>query len=200
MMPVQHTDHALMRKDSIVFAALTAVGAAAVVFGLSLIIFVQYHERAYVFLILGAGSFMGGIAGMIVGVHKVRAAFDYGLIAMGIVGLVVGLNYLTGEYGPQPNQAHGYLVITLSMSVLLVGLVVELVVFPKIGFAAYSSVFMVGVIGSIGLAALIVGTVCLAVLDYPGKGHFLLAVGSACLSGGIVWMIFAQGRASTSHG
>ena len=37
---------------------------------------------------------MGGLAGMIVVGQKVRAAFDYGLIAIGIVGMVVGLNYL----------------------------------------------------------------------------------------------------------
>ena len=199
-MSVQHTNHTLMQKEVIAFAVITAIGAAALAFGLTLIIFAHYHERAYMFLILGAGGFMGGLAGMIVVGQKVRAAFDYGLIAIGIVGMVVGLNYLIGEYGPKPNLAHGYLVITLSISAILVGLIVELVMLPKTGFAGFSNVIMVGVIGSIGLAALIVGTVFLAVLDYPGNGYILLALGAVCLMGGIVWVIFVQRRASTIRG
>lgn len=198
-MPVQQTNHYLARKETVLFAVLTAAGATAVMFGLSLIIFAHYHERAYVFLILGAGGFMGGIAGMVVVRQKARAAFDYGLTAMGIVGLVIGLNYLTGEYGPEPNLVRGYLVLTLGMSAVLLGLALEMLMLPGIGFVGFSSVFIVGVIGSIGLAALIVGTVCLALLDYPARGYFLLATGSVCLVGGIAWMICVQRKASTSQ-
>jgi hypothetical protein len=61
----QQTDHSLMRKEARTFAVITAVGAVALVLGLSLIIFAHYHERAYIFLILWAGGFMGGLAGMI---------------------------------------------------------------------------------------------------------------------------------------
>src|SRR2546429_9705803 len=102
-MSLQQSDHSLMQKKSMTFAVITIVGAAALMLGLALIIFAQYHERAYIFLVLGAGGFIGGIAGMIVVGQKVRAALDYGLIAMGIVGVVVGLNYMLGRYGPEPH-------------------------------------------------------------------------------------------------
>ena len=52
-MSVQHTNHTLMQKEVIAFAVITAIGAAALALGLALIIFANYHERAYMFLILG---------------------------------------------------------------------------------------------------------------------------------------------------
>jgi hypothetical protein len=199
-MPVEQPDQSLTQKETMKFAGITLVGAAGLLLGLALIIFAQYHERAYIFLIPGAGAFIGGIAGMIAVGRKARAASVYGLIAMGIVGMIVGLNYLIGSYGPSPNQAHGYLVITLSVLAILAGLIGGLVLQSRSGFAGLSSVIMLGVIGSIGLAALIVGTVLLAVLDYPGYAYFLLATGAICLIAGIVCGVFAQRRASTMHG
>ncbi len=193
-MSVQQSDNSLTHKESMTFAVITVVGAAALLLGLALIIFVQYHERAYIFLALGAGGIIGGIAGMIVVGQKARAASGYGLIAMGMVGIVVGLNYLIGSYGPEPNQAHGYLVISLSIIAILAGIIGGLVVQAKTGFAAFSSVIMLGVIGSIGIAALIVGTIFLAVLDYPGYAYFLLGIGVLFLIGGIVCGAFAQRR------
>ncbi len=193
-MSLQQSDHSLMQKKSMTFAVITVVGAAALLLGLALIIFAEYHERAYIFLVLGAGGFIGGIAGMIVVGQKARAAFSYGLIAMGIVGMVVGLNYLMGSYGPEPNLAHGYLVITVSTIAILAGIIGGVVVQSKTGFAGFSSVIMLGVIGSIGIAVLIVGTIFLVVLDYPGYAYFLLVIGAVCLIGGIVCGVFAQRR------
>jgi hypothetical protein len=199
-MSIERPDHSLIQKESLRFALITIVGAAALLLGLVLIIFAQLHERAYIFLVLGAGGFMGGIAGMIVVWQKVRAALDYGLIAIGIAGMVVGLNYLVSEYGPEPNLAHGYLAITLSIIAILAGMIGELVVQSKAGFVGFSSVIMLGVIGSIGIAMVIVGMIYLAVLDYPGNAYFLLAFGVVCLMGGIVWGIFAQRRVANIRG
>lgn len=189
---VEQTDPSLTQKEARVFAAMTILGAAAIGLGLALIVFAHYHERAYIFLILGAGGFMGGVAGMIVVGRSARAALDYALIAMGIVGMVVGLNYLIGEYGPGPAPDHGYLVIAVSVLAILVGLIRELVVLRKSGSAARTSVCIAGVVGSIGLAVGIVGTILLAVLDAPGYGLFLLASGVVCLIGGIAWMILGE--------
>jgi len=199
-MSIQQSDHSLTQKETRTFAIITVVGLAALLLGLALIIFAEYHERAYIFLVLGAGGIIGGIAGMIVIGQKVRAASGYGLIAMGIVSMVVGLNYLMGSYGTEPNLARGYLVITLSVIAILAGIIVGLVVQSKTGFAGFSSVIMLGVIGSIGIAALIVGTIFLAVLDYPAYAYFLLAIGTVCLVGGIVCGVFAQRRAPTIRG
>jgi hypothetical protein len=193
-MSVQQSEHSIAQKQTIIFTIITVIGAAAIMLGLALIIFAQYHERAYVFLGLGASGFIGGIAGIIVVGHKTRAALGYGVIAPGIVGILVGLNYLTGSYGPGPNLAHGNLVISLSSIVLLTGMVGALIVQPKAGIAAILSVFMLGVIGSIGIAALIAGTIYLVVLHYPGYAYLLLAIGAVCLTGGIVCGIFAQRR------
>jgi hypothetical protein len=193
-MSVQQSDHSSTQKEAKIFAFITGVGAAALLLGLALIIFAQYHERAYIFLILGAGAFIGGIAGMIVVRQKVWAASSYGLIAMGVVGMVVGLNYLIGSYGPGPNLAHGYLVISMSSIAILAGIIGGVVAQSKTGFAAFSSVIMLGVIGSIGIAAIIVGTIFLAVLDYTRHGYVLLALGAVCLVGGIVFGIVGKGR------
>lgn len=193
-MSVQQSDHSLTQKDSMIFAVITVVGAIVLMLGLALIIYANYHERAYILLDLGAGGVIGGIAGMIVVGQKARAASGYGLIAMGVVGIVAGLNYLIGSYGPGPNQAHGYLMITLSMIAILTGIIWGVVVQSRAGLAALSSVIMLGVIGSIGIASLIVGTIYLVVLDYPGFAYFLLSIGAVCLIGGIVCGIFAQSR------
>ena len=179
---------------------MTTLGAAALAFGLALIIFAHFHERAYIFLFVGAGGFLGGIAGMTVDGRSARAALDYGLISMGMVGMVVGLNYVTGEYGPGPAPAHGYLVIVLSVLAVLAGLIGELVVLRKAGGTARTSVFVAGVATSIGPAVCLVGTMLLAAHEYPAYGYFLLATGAACLIGGIAGMVFDQGRDAPPRG
>src|SRR5205085_11846657 len=114
-MSVQLSDHSLTQKQAITFAALSVFGAAALLLGLALIIYAHYHERAYVFLGLGTGSFIGGIAGIVVAGSKIKVALSYGVIALGVIGMIVGINYLTNSYGPAPNQTRGDIVIALSI-------------------------------------------------------------------------------------
>ena len=199
-MSVQQSDHSLTQKQSITFAAITVCGIAALLLGLALIIFAHYHERAYVFLGLGAAGFIGGLAGIVGAGSKVKAALSYGVIALGMMGIIVGLNYLTNSYGPHPNQARGDIVIALSIVTILAGIVGALFAQPKGGMASFSSVIMLGVIASLGIGELIVGTIYLVVLEYQGHAYPLLGTGAVCLLGGIAFGIFAQSRArSTSR-
>src|SRR5204863_1633167 len=99
---MQQFDRFLTQKQSLTLAAITVFGVAALLLGLALIIFAHYHERAYVFLGLGAAGFIGGIVGIVgmVGAgSRVKAALSYGVIATGMMGISVGLNYLTNIYG-----------------------------------------------------------------------------------------------------
>ena len=193
-MSMQQSDHLLIQKQSLLFAAIIIFGVAALLLGLALIIFAHYHERAYVFLGLGAAGFIGGIVGMVWVRSKIKAALSYGVIAIGMMGISVGLNYLTNIYGSAPNQAHGDIVIALSIPAILAGIVGALMLQPKGGIAAFSSVILLGVIASIGLVALIAGTISLVVLQDPGA-YPLLGAGAVCLIGGIACGIFTQSRA-----
>jgi hypothetical protein len=192
---VQQSDHSITRKLPFTFAAITVFGVAALLVGLALIIFARYHERAYVFLGLGAGGFIGGIAGFVGAESKVKAALSHGVIALGMVGMIVGLNYLTNSYGSSPNQPRGDIVIALSIVAILAGIAGALIAQPKGGMAAFSCMIMLGVIASIGIVALIVGTIYLVVLKYQGHAYFLLGAGTVCLIGGITCGMFAQSRA-----
>src|SRR2546421_9698612 len=89
------------------FAAIAVLGVASLLLGLGLIIYVNYHERAYVFLGLGAACFIGGIARVIEIGSRARAAPSYRVVAVGIVGILVGLNYLAGEKWTRAHQRHG---------------------------------------------------------------------------------------------
>jgi len=191
---LQQSNHSLTRKQPVTLAALTVFGVAALLLGLVLIIFAHYHERAYVFLGLGAGSFIGGIAGIIGAGSRVKAVLSYGMIAMGMMGIIVGLNYLMSRYGPPPNQTHGNIVIALSMVAILAGIVGALIAQPKGGIAAFSSVIMLGMIASLGIVALIVGTVYLVVLQSQEHAYLLLGMGAVCLIGGVTCGILAQNR------
>jgi hypothetical protein len=194
---VQQSDHSLTQKQSITFAAITVFGVAALLLGLALIIFAHYHERAYVFLCLGAGGFIGGIAGFVGTGSKVKVALSlsYGVIGLSMVGIIVGLNYVTNSYGPAPHETFGDIVIALSIVAILAGIVGALVAQPKGGIAALSSVILLGVIASTGIAALIVGTIYLVVLEHQGHAYPLIGAGAVCLIGGIACGIFAQSRA-----
>jgi len=193
-MSVQLSDHSLTQKQAITFAALTVFGVAALLLGLVLIIFAHYHERAYIFLGLGAGGFIGGIAGIVGAGSKIKAALSYGVIALGMMGMIIGLNYLTNSYGSAPNQTRGDIIIALSIVAILAGIVGALIVQSKGGMAAFSSVIMLGVIASIGIVALIVGTIYLVVLEHQGHAYLLLGTGAVCLLSGITCGTFAQSR------
>lgn len=195
---MQQYDHSFTQKLPVKFAVIAVFGIASLLLGLALIFFAQYHERAYIFLGLGAGGFIGGIAGIVGTGSRVKAALGYGAIALGMVGMIVGLNYLADRYGPAPNLAHGYIVIALSAVAILAGIVWALIAQPRGGMAAFSSVITLGLIASIGIVALIAGAVYLVVLQDQGHAYLLLGAGAACLIGGITCGIFVQSRASTT--
>ncbi len=192
---MQPTDHSLTQKQHVAFVSLSVFGIAALLLGLALIIFAHYHERAYVFLGLGAGCFIGGIAGILEARSKVKVALSYGMIAMGMMGVIIGLNYLVSRYGPAPNQTHGYMVIALSIVAILVGIAGALIAQPKGSKVAFSRVITLGGITSIGVVALVVGTVYLVVLQHQGHAYPLLGIGTACLITGLTCSIFVQSRA-----
>jgi hypothetical protein len=183
---------ALTQKQS--FVAITAFGVLALLLGLVLIIFAHYHERAYVFLSLGAAAFIGGIAGIIEAGPRVKTALSYGGIALGIIGIIVGLNYLTNTYGPPSSPLRGGLVVAVGIVIMLAGIVAALIVQPKGGIAAFTSVIMLGVIASLGVGALLAGTVYLVVLQYHGHAYLMLGLGAVCLLAGIAWGIFTQNK------
>jgi uncharacterized membrane protein HdeD (DUF308 family) len=185
-------DRPLTRHQAVIFSVTTVFGALALLFGVYLIIFMRYHERAYVFLGMGAACFIGGIAGLAAAGSKIKAALSYGVIALGIVGIVVGINYLTYRFASY--QTRGHIVIALSILIVLGGIIAALIVQPRRGFAAFSSVIMLGVIASAGIMALIVGTIYLSAFEYQGHAYPLLAAGAVCLVCGILCGIYAQSK------
>ncbi len=197
---VQQIYHSLMQKPTKTFAVITVTGAAALLLGLALIIFAHYHERAYIFLVSGAGGLIGGIAGMIVEGQKVRVVLDYGLIAMGFANMVIGFNYLIGAYGTEPSPISGFPVIAISVIAILIGMIREMVTQSHNGFTSFLSVIALGVTGSIGIALGIVGSMYLATQNFFGQAFFLLALGAVCLVGGIIGGIFVQRQASNISG
>ena len=191
---MQQSGHSHTRKQLLTFATLTVFGVAALLLGLALILFAHYHERAYIFLGLGAAGSMGGIAGIVGEGSKTRTALNYGAIALGMMGIVIGINYLTGRYGTAPNQTHGDIVIALSLVAMLAGFVGAMIARPKGGMAALSSVIMLGVIAPLGIVAVTVGTIYLIVLQSQGRAYLLLGVGAVCLISGIACGSFAESR------
>jgi len=195
---VQQLDQSFTQKQSIAYVGIIVLGVAALALGLALIVYKNYHERAYVFLGMGAACFIGGIAGIIVARSKGKAALSYGVIALGIMGMLVGLNYLTGRYGNDaPNHARAAIVITSSMIAILAGIAGALMTQPRNGFTALSSVILLGVIASSGVVALIAGAVYLLVLEYPGHAYTMLGTGAICLIGGIASVTLVQRKART---
>jgi hypothetical protein len=119
---------------------------------------------------------------------------SYGGIALGIIGIIVGLNYLTNTYGPPSSPLRGGLVVAVGIVIMLAGIVAALIVQPKGGIAAFTSVIMLGVIASLGVGALLAGTVYLVVLQYHGHAYLMLGLGAVCLLAGIAWGIFTQNK------
>lgn len=177
-------------KQTITFSLLTVFGAIALLVGIYLIIFMQYHERAYSFLGLGAACFIGGFAGIAAARAKVKTAISYSAIALGMVGLLVGLNYLT--YTNHIDR--GYIVLTLSSIAILAGIAGGLLAQRSGGFAVYSSVIMLGVVASLGLVSLIVGVDYLLAQHYQGHAYTFLSAGVVFLLIGLSGGVFAQTR------
>lgn len=198
MQALQQLDQFLTQKRPIAFAVVTLLGVAALALGLALIVYQNYHERAYVFLGLGAASFIGGIAGIIFAQSRLKAALSYGTIALGIMGTLVGLNYLTGSYGPDPNPTHAAIVLALSIVAILGGIAGALTIQSGSSLTAVSSVILLGVIASSGIVALIAGAVYLLVLEYPGHAYTMLVTGAIFLIVGIASGTLVQHKAKTT--
>jgi len=190
---MQQTYRSLTLKQIIMFSAISMFGFVALLVGVFLIIFMRYHERAYIFLGLGAACFIGGIAGIVVAGPKVKAAGCYGVISLGMIGGIVGLNYLTYHFASY--QERGHIVIALSILVILGGIVGALLTQPRARAAAISSVLALGIVASAGIVGLILGTIYLSVFAYQGHAYPLLGAGALCLVGGIACGIYAQRRA-----
>ncbi len=193
---MQQPDQSLTQKQPVRFAFLTVFGVLSLLLGLALIVNEHYHERAYVFLGMGIACFIGGIAGIIVARSKGKAALSYGAIALGILGVIVGLNYLTGRYGDEaPNATHAVIVIAPSIIAILLGIVGALTVQHKGGLATVASVILLGMVASSGIVALIAGAVYLLVLEHPGHAYTMLGAGAICLIGGIASGTLVQRKA-----
>jgi len=177
-------------------AAIAVSGGVALLLGLALIIFKGYHERAYIFLCLGAAGLIGGIAGIVGTGSKPRMIPGYGAIGFGMMGMVVGLNYLLDRYGADPSQSHGYMAIAISLIAILGGIIGALTAQPR-GRTAFYSVITLGLSASAGIVALTVGTIYLIVLEHA-HAYLLLATGAACLLGGVICGILAQNNTRIS--
>lgn len=174
---------------------LLLLASAAVVLGFALLIVAHANQRAYVFLVLGAGGFMEGLAGIIVIGQKVRVVVDYDLIAIGFVTMVVGLNYVIGTYGTEPSLIHGLPVIAAGALASSIGMLREMVVGSnERWFHRFLERYLVRLAGSSGIS---LGYCWLAVSScakFPGHVFLLLALGAVCLIGEMSDVIFVQRR------
>ena len=184
----------LTRNGMLTYVAVTLVGIVSLLFGLYLIIIVGYHERAYIFLGLGTGCFIGGVAGVLETRERFKTALSYGLIALGMMGIPVGINYVVDRYGPAPSPTHAALVLAASIAAILIGIFGAWIVQPGKGVATLSSVLTIGIIASIGIVALTVGIIYKYVLESPTHGYMLSGVGVVCLVIGIAGGVFSQSR------
>lgn len=192
---MQQSEHARTRKHSFTFVTIIISGVAALLLGLALIFFAHYHERAYIFLALGAGGIIAGIAGLAGAASRTRTVLSYGVIASGIMGFTIGLNYLADRYGPPANRMHAALVLALSLIVILAGIAGTLSGHSREKAIILSRVFTLGIIASLGLVAMTVGMVYLVVLHSQGHASLLLAAGAICFTGGLACDKFARKKA-----
>ena len=190
----------LTRNGMLTYVAVTLVGIVSLLFGLYLIIIVGYHERAYIFLGLGTGCFIGGVAGVLETRERFKTALSYGLIALGMMGIAVGINYLVDRYGPSTSPSHAALVLSGSIVAILIGLFGDWIVQRRKGMAMLSSVLTLGIVGSVGIVAMPVGVIYEYVLESPRHGYMLVGVGVVCVVIGIVGGVLSHGRVLGVHG
>lgn len=185
----QHTATATS-KLALVFFVTFIVGVILLAVGVYLVIFMRYHERAYTPMAFGEACFIGSIAGMIMPLPKIKAAFFYGLMALGIVGLLIGVNYLTYPF----YQQRAYLVLGISILCIAGGIIGAIAIYPQVRMRAWVSVLTLGILASAGIVALIVGIDHLLSMQNHQNTYTLLGTGVVCLLGGIASAIFAQTR------
>ena len=195
---MKQADKQLIRKHTFTFVSTTIIGIVSLLLGLFLIIVVNYHERAYIFLGLGVGCIIGGITGLIQIRKKFKAGLSYGLIALGTMGIVVGLNYLVDRYGSSPNFAHAVLVLSISAATIIVGIFGAWTVQSKAGIITFLRVLLSGIVASIGIVAVTVSIIYKYALNSSTHAYMLFGVGVICLVIGIVGEVFSRNRAMMS--
>lgn len=193
---VHSSEHA--RNHSLLFATIIICGVAALSLGLALIFFAHYHERAYIFLALGAGGIIAGIAGLAGAASRLRMILSYGVIASGIMGFTIGLNYLADRYGPPANRTEATFVLVFSLAVILAGIAGTLSGHARKKITILSRVFTLGIIASLGVVAMTVGMVYLMVLHSQGHATLLLAAGAICFIGGLACDKLAHKKAGAT--
>lgn len=184
-------------KHSKLFPIILVLGALVLTFGTYLLIFMHYHERAYVFLGTGAACLIGGIAGVISAHAKVKMAIFYGIMAFSIIGLTVGVNYLTYHF--IQDQERGYAVLAVGTFFLIVGIVGGIVVQPGARLAAFFSTLTLGVIASGGIAILLIGSHLLTLHRYRQDAYLALAIGIVCLIVGIIGATLTQNKVAVQR-
>lgn len=174
------------------FLVTLVLGLLILAFGVFLLTYMRYHERAYVFLCPGAAGLIGGIAGIIAPQAKFKAAIFYGVMAFAIVTMTVGVNYLT--YHSIENHQHGYICIAGGIIILLVGIVGAIVAQPMARLAACFSVVELGIAASIGIVACIIGCHLLTLEGYQREAYMVITIGTVCFLGGIVSAALTQNK------
>lgn len=174
------------------FLATLVMGFLILAFGVFLLTYMRYHERAYVFLCPGAAGLIGGIAGIIAPQAKFKAALFYGVMAFAIVTMTVGVNYLT--YHSIQDQQRGYACIAGGIIILLVGIVGAIIAQPMARIAACFSVIELGIAASAGIVACIIGCHLLTVDGYQHEAYTTIAIGTICFLGGIASAALTQNK------
>lgn len=187
---MQHTTYSTHTTHVKLFLAILVMGLLILSFGVFLLTVMQYHERAYVFLCTGAACLIGSIAGIIAPQSKVKAAIFYGVIALAILIMTVGVNYLT--YHNLQYHQHGYACIAGGIVVLLVGIVGAIVAQPMARWAACFSVIELGIAASTGIVAFIIGCHLLTIEGYQRDAYMALGLGLLCFIGGIASAALTQ--------
>ena len=181
-----------LKTLSTIFSLITLFGLLVLIIGMYLLTVMIYHERAYVPLGIGAACFIGGLAGLIVRPSRLKVAACYGVIALGMLALVVGLNYLT--YPFQSYQIRGYIVIGTGILCLLGGITGAIAFQPEAKKVACYSALVLGVIASLGIVGLIVGLDQLIAFAHSRFAIILVGSGSVCFLGGVAATIIMQRR------
>lgn len=173
------------------FAAIAGLGLLVLVLGFVLLHSFHAHLLAYLLLAAGNAALIGGSADILAAQPSARVALSYGTVALGIVILAVGVNYLTF---PQ-YVVRGVGVIGIGTMFGIGGLVGALTRERPITLAAWMSAILLGGIASVGVIALIVGGGFLVAPVYPQDALLALGIGATCLLTGVGGTLLVRAKA-----